>query len=183
LEGAPADVVMLANEETMAELADAEVLSSSATAAGNKMVIATPSANPGGVISLADLGEESLLIGLCDIEVPCGSAARAILNAANITPAPDTNEPDVRALLAKIASAELDAGIVYETDLISAGPSVRGIEIDSSLSEPNLYPIAVLNGSQNSSIADRFLTYVLSDAGQAILADAGFLTRSQAVGQ
>ena len=37
---------------------------------------------------------------------------------AGVTPSIDTNEPDVRALLTKIEAGELDAGIVYQTDVL-----------------------------------------------------------------
>ena len=46
------------------------------------------------------------------------SRAQALENAG-VTPSIDTNEPDVRALLTKIAADELDAGIVYVTDVLS----------------------------------------------------------------
>ena len=55
--------------------------------------------NPGGVTGLADLGSpETLLIGLCASEVPCGELARRALDEAGIAPSADTLELNVRAL-------------------------------------------------------------------------------------
>lgn len=183
LEGAPADVVMLANVSTMDDLRDAEVVSASSIAAGNLMVIAVANSAGPQIDMLSDLANDSLLVGLCAPDVPCGSTARTILNAAGVNPSLDTNEPDVRSLLSKISSGELDAGIVYKTDLASADQPVRGIDIDPSLYQPNLYPIASVPASPNDEGADAFVEFVLSDAGQEILSSYGFLTAAEAQGQ
>lgn len=178
IEGGPADVVLLANEPVMRQLLDAEVVDHYEIVAANRMVLAVPIGNPGGVEALADLVDESLLIGLCDQDVPCGATARIILDAAELSVSPDTNEPDVRSLLAKIVSGELDAGIVYSTDLASSQSTVVGFEIDPSLYEPNVYPVAVVDGASNESDGRLFVQFVLSPVGQSILMTHGFLPPS-----
>lgn len=175
LAGAPADVLATADEATMSVVADAgEVGSGPVVFATNRLVVAVPAANDAGVRSVEDLADESLLIGLCATGVPCGDFARAALDAGGIAVAPDTNEPDVRALLTKIRAGELDAGIVYATDVRPDDARVLGIEIPSAWNVEARYPIGVLSASDQRATARAFVDYVLSPAGQAILRAHGF---------
>jgi molybdate transport system substrate-binding protein len=177
LEGAPADVFASANESVMAELVDEGSIASSVRLfAGNRLRIAVPAGNPGGVGGLDDFDRDELLIGLCAEGVPCGALARTALSDADIDPAIDTNEPDVRALLTRIAADELDAGIVYVTDVRSAGDRVEGIDLPPDVEATAPYPIAVVDGAPNPDGAEAVIGFVLSPDGQAILAAAGFET-------
>ena len=91
-----------------------------------------------------------------------------------MTPSIDTNEPDVRSLLTKIEAGELDAGIVYVTDVLSAGDAVEGIDIPAEDNVIATYPIAALTDAGNSEVAAAFVAFVLSDEGQEILTSYGF---------
>lgn len=175
LGGAGADVVMVANEQIMAELVAAGAVISPSIAARNQMVLVMPADNPGNVTSLADLSNESLLVGLCSERVPCGITARLILRNAGVSVSLDTNEPDVRSLLSKVAQGELDAGIVYLTDLRSSPSALTSVTIEQSINETNAYPIAVAVDSQSAEASDSFLSFVLSPAGQRVFAEFGFL--------
>ena len=126
------------------------------------------------MVSLEDFANEDLLIGLCAEDVPCGDFGRQALANAGITPSIDTNEPDVRALLTKVESGELDAGIVYVTDVLSTDGGVEGIDIPEDDNVVAEYPIVALAGAPNSDAAAAFVDFVLSGEGQAILAEYGF---------
>ena len=122
---------------------------------------------------LEDMGREELFVGTCAPGVPCGDLARAVLSAAGVELQTDTNEPDVRALLTKLATGELDAGLVYATDVRAAGGAVAAIPTGSgALTAP--YPIAALTAAPDPGLAREFVAFVLSDRGRAILADHGF---------
>lgn len=175
LDGAPADVFASADEIDMATVEDAgEVQGEVKTFARNRMEIAVPTGNPGEVRGLADFEDADLLIGLCAEEVPCGRLGREVLANAGVEPALDTNEPDVRALLTKIEVDELDAGLVYVTDVAASGGAVQGIEVPPADNVIARYPIAALSGAPDPEAASLFVEFVLSDGGQAILADFGF---------
>lgn len=175
LEGAPADVFASANEANMSQLVGAgEVAGRPEPFARNRLQIAVPAGNRGGVTGLGDLADEDLLIGLCAEGVPCGDFARQVLRNAAVTASIDTNEPDVRALLTKIAADELDAGIVYVTDVAAAPGLVEGIEIPAAFNVEAAYPIAELARSSNPAAARAFIDFALSSEGQAILARHGF---------
>lgn len=174
LEGAPADVFASANTSNMDQVIEAGEASTSATLATNLLQIAVPAGNPAGVTGLADFAREDLLIGLCAEGVPCGDFGRQALANANVTAEVDTNEPDVRALLVKIEAGELDAGIVYITDVLAAGDRVEGVDIPSDWNVVATYPIASLTNAPNPDGAAAFVAFTVSDEARAILARYGF---------
>lgn len=176
VEGAPADVFASASITNMIPVVEAGMASAQPEVfARNSMQIAVPAGNPGQVTGLADFSNDDLLIGLCAKSVPCGDLAREALARAGINAEIDTNEPNVRALLTKIALAELDAGIVYSTD-VAASDAVEGIAIPDTYNAVADYPIAVLAGTSNPESAEAFVAFVRSPAGQTILARYGFST-------
>lgn len=176
LAGAPADVFASANTDTMDRVVEAGAVDGEVIVfARNRLAIAVPAGNPGRVVGLADFADDDLLIGLCAAGVPCGDFARQVLAAAGVEASPDTNEPDVRSLLTRIAAGELDAGIVYETDVISAGADVEPIEIPTEVNVEAPYPAAVISGAPQGDLAAAFVEFLVSVDGQAILTEAGFL--------
>ena len=175
LAGAPVDVFASASTATMAELVEAGLIVEPLVVfATTTMAIATPIGNPGGVTGLDDLADDDLLVGLCAPGVPCGDRAREVLASAGVTPAVDTNEPNVRALLTKIEEGELEAGITYVTDVVAADGRVEGVPIPDVHNVVAAYPIAVVTDAPNPSDADAFVHFVLSDQGRAILSSFGF---------
>lgn len=175
LEGAPADIFASANRSNMNQvLAAGDVDAEPQIFARNRLQIAVPAGNPGQVVGLADFADADLLIGLCAVGVPCGEFAREALANAGVEPSIDTNEPDVRALLTKIGADELDAGIVYVTDVASAGDLVEGIDLSVEENVVGDYLVAQLAGAPNSDGAAAFVEFVLSEEGQAILAGHRF---------
>ncbi len=164
-EGAPADVFASASLETMP-------FAGSVPFATNALEIAVPAGNPGGVTSLRDFADPDLTIALCAAEVPCGAAADEALRAAGVVASVDTYEQDVKAVLTKIELGEVDAGLVYRTDVLAAGAAVQAI---TALNSPTTsYPIVALPTAPHPTEAARFVAFVLSNAGQAILRKAGF---------
>lgn len=174
LNGAPADVFASADPSTMTELVGAGAADDPVDFAANRLQIAVPPGNPAGVRGLADFADPRLLLGLCAEEVPCGTLARNALASAAVTPSIDTDEPDVRSLLTKVQAGELDAGIVYRSDVLAAAGTVEGIDVPPEVNATATYPIAVLTEAANPDAADLFKAYVLSREGQAVLASHGF---------
>lgn len=174
LGGAPADVFASANMTVMDQVAGiAGVASDPEVFAGNLLQIAVPKGNPAGITGLEDFADDSLFLGLCAPLVPCGEFARQALANAGVTPAIDTNEPDVRSLLTKVAEGELDAAITYATDITASG-AVEGIGIPANLNVAVRHPIAVLADAPNPEGGAAFVEFVLSADGKAILSAWGF---------
>ncbi len=174
VQGAPADVFAAASTATMATVVDAGAAADPADLATNTLQIAVPPGNPGEVGDLADLADPDLRVALCAAQVPCGATAEQVLAAAGVTASPDTLESDVKAVLQKVIADEVDAGLVYTTDVRAAGDRVEGISVPEAADVPNRYPVAVLGASRNPATARAFVAYLLSDPGQQVLRDAGF---------
>lgn len=175
VQGAPADVFASADSATMSDVAAAGLVAGEPTVfAHNSLVIAVPFGNPAGITGLADLADPSRYVGLCAEAVPCGRLARQVLADAGVAAAPDTLEPDVRALVTKVAAGELDAGMVYVTDVVAAGDEVDGVQIPTEAVAAADYPIAVLAGAADAASARAFVAFVLSDEGRRILRAHGF---------
>lgn len=175
-QGAPVDVFASANEAQMAVVSDAGLADDPQVFAANVLQIAVPAGNPAGVTGLADLAREELTIAVCAPQVPCGAAAEEVFAAAGVTAAPDTYEEDVRAALTKVELGEVDAALVYTTDVTAAGDSVEGIDVPEAEQAVNDYPIAVLADAPNPGAAAALVELVRSGEGRQALADAGFRT-------
>jgi molybdate transport system substrate-binding protein len=174
LAGAPADVFASANPSNMEQVVDGGAASDPEDFVTNRLEIAVPAGNGAGVTGLDDFADPDLLIGLCAEQVPCGEFGRQALAGAGVIPSIDTNEPDVRSLLTKVEAGDLDAGIVYVTDVLAAGDAVEGVEIAADDNVVATYPIATLTDAGNAEGADAFVEFVLSEDGQEILRSYGF---------
>lgn len=169
--GAPADVFASADPATMKLVTDAGNATDPAVFARNELVIAVAKGNPHAVAGLADLARPELKVALCARQVPCGAAASRALAAAGVTVTPVTLEQGVKAALTKVRLGEVDAALVYRTDVGSA-PDVDGVEFPESVAAVNDYQIAVcLHGGDT---ARAFVAFVRSEHGREVLAEAGF---------
>ncbi|WP_052851605.1 molybdate ABC transporter substrate-binding protein [Streptomyces avicenniae] len=173
-EGVPADVLVTADTTTMDGVAD--LTEDPSVIARNALTLVTPPDDPGGVDDLTDLADSDLRLVLAAPEVPAGRYGREILDALGIDAQPDSEEPNVRAVLSKVELGEADAGLVYVTDATAAGEdAVRTVPIPEEDNVLAAYPAAALTESENAEAAADFVEWLLSDEAQAVLADAGFL--------
>ncbi|MEO6473085.1 MAG: molybdate ABC transporter substrate-binding protein, partial [Aeromicrobium sp.] len=174
-QGAPADVFASADTKNMDKATGDKLVSGTpVNFATNTLEIATPPDNPAHIASLADLTKADVKVVLCAAEVPCGAAAQKIEESAGVDIKPVSEEQSVTDVLGKVESGEADAGLVYVTDVLSAGDKVKGITFAESSSAVNTYPIAALSASKNSKLAKQFVELVSGAKGQAVLSAAGF---------
>lgn len=186
-EGAEADVFASANNTQMKAAQEKDLIAGDpVTFVRNELVIVTPPDNPAGIDSPDDLGASGLRLVLAQAEVPVGRyALEAVCGmsqdtatfgedfvgrvAGNVV----SEEEDVRDVLAKVELGEADAGIVYVSDAFIGGDQVQQVKIPAGFNILATYPIATTAGG-DEALGDAFITYVLSDDGQATLADYGF---------
>ncbi|MFC3965949.1 molybdate ABC transporter substrate-binding protein [Nocardia jiangsuensis] len=174
-QGAPADVFAAAAPRNMQQVQDGgDVTAAPVTFVRNRLEIAVPAGNPGGITGLADFGRAGPKLALCAEQVPCGAAAATVFQAAGITPQPDTREADVKAALTKVTLGEVDAALVYRTDVRAAGSKVQGIDFPEAASAVNDYPIAPLAAAPNGTAAAAFVQFVTSEQARPVFAAAGF---------
>lgn len=186
---APADVFASANQAQM----DVVVASGRIDAGAikpfvkNRLVVIYPSSNPAGIQTLNDLSMPGLKLVLADQSVPVGQYSQNFLDKAVQEPVLGNGykeavlknvvsyEQDVKAVLTKVILGEADAGIVYTTDAATdTDGKIARLAIPDDLNVVAVYPIAVIKDSAVLTTAQAFIDYVLSPAGQKILAQYGF---------
>jgi molybdate transport system substrate-binding protein len=177
LAGAPADVFIPADPSHVHTIRnEVGIDGQPVVVAHNSLVLAVPAGNAAGVDSLADLSLPELLIGLCAPEVPCGAHARAGLSDLRIEPAPDTEEPNVRALATKLGAGELDAAVLYASDVIAEPDRITSLGWPRGQQPEVTYEAAVLADAPNDAAAGAFVAYLQTDTARAAFADFGFAT-------
>ena len=178
--GAPVDVFASADQESMDQ---AEKLGLVKTGErrnfiGNSLVVVVPLKSTLSLARLPDLAQPAITriaVG-APASVPAGRYARHALDAASLWA---TVEPrvistqNVRQALDYVSRGEVDAGFVYASDAALAKDTVR-LAFPVALNEPITYPIAAIATSTRGVEAKRFIAYVLSPAGQAVLFKFGF---------
>jgi len=181
VQGAPADVFASADAAQMGRVEGAGLVQGEPhTFASNRLVVIA--SEDGQVECLEDLAEPGTLLVLASPEVPVGGYAREALLKLNRRYGPDfsarvlsnlvSEEPNVRQAAAKVALGEADAALVYATDA-AVLEGVRAIPLPDEFNVTARYPVAALAGG--GALAEAFVRFVLSGAGQRILAAHGFL--------
>jgi molybdate transport system substrate-binding protein len=171
-QGAPADVFASADTTTMDRVTEEEEIAGTPTVfATNSAEIIVESGNPRGITGLSDLAVGDVTVVLCSPEVPCGRYATSVLQAAGVSLTAASFEQNVKGVVSKVTLGEADAGIVYRTDVLSAGDRADGVPIPDAVNVQATYPIVRVSSEQS---ADAFIAFVLGEAGQAVLAAEGF---------
>ncbi len=188
-QGAPADVFASANTKLMDTVIKTGRIASGSQQvfAHNRLVLITPKSNPAGMQTLSDLATPGLKLVLAAKAVPVGQYTLDFLGKASATPEFGaafsqtvlsnvvSYETDVRSVFAKVSLGEADAGIVYSSDVVADKQNtVTRIEIPDPLNTLAVYPIAALKDSPQLELAQQFVAFVRSEAGQNILTRQGF---------
>ena len=178
--GAPVDVLATADTETMVQAAKGGLLETDSRQifATNRLVVVVPPGRrdaPASLAALAGKGVQRVAIGNPD-SVPVGRYARAALRDAGLWEAiagKTITTQNVRQSLDYVARGEVDAGFVYASDYqATPGRVVRAFDVP--LKTPINYPVAVIKDSARAAEARRFVAFVVSPQGQAILRRHGF---------
>ncbi|MFD9129354.1 molybdate ABC transporter substrate-binding protein [Kitasatospora sp. NPDC059571] len=171
--GAPADVFAAASPATMKTVTDAKAAAGAPKVfVRNTLEIAVPKGNPKHVAGLKDL--TGIKVALCAKEVPCGAAALKALQAAGVNVTPVTQEQDVKGALTKVELGEVDASLVYRTDVKADAAKIDGVDFPEAAKAVNDYPIAALAKAPNAAAAAAFVAYIESAEAQQALTAAGF---------
>jgi molybdate transport system substrate-binding protein len=174
-QGAPADVVAMADRSTMQALVDDGLVETPMTFARNELEILVAPGNPRRINALADLARTDLKVVLADDSVPAGRYAAQALQSSGTAVRPVSKETDVKAAVAKVTLGEADATIVYVTDVRAAGGKGQGVEIPPAQNVVADYPIALVTGRKHRAAGAAFVAAVLGAPGQDALRNRGFL--------
>ncbi len=176
-QGAPADVFASASPADMATVQRAGDISGTPVIfARNRLEIVVKPGNPLGIHSLNDL-TKAAVVALCVTTAPCGSTAQRALAKAHVTlpVAKVSLGQNVDATLAEVTTGDADAGVVYVTNAKTVGTQGVGVPITPSQNVTTSYPIAVVKGTTNRTVARAWIAYVLGPTGQSVLRQASFL--------
>ncbi len=178
--GAPVDVFVSADEETVARGIEAGVFDPATKQdfAANTLVLVVPAGQASPVKSLAGLADPAvrrIAIGKT-ATVPCGRYTQQALSRAKLWDAlgPKFVQADsVRQVLDYVARAEADAGFVYRTEAMLM-PDRVGIVQTVDGHDPVTYPVVAVGASREPALAKAFIAYLMSPPAQAILKRYGF---------
>lgn len=173
--GAPADVIATADTATMQKLVGGGLVDAPTTFARNQLEIVVAPGNPKHVTGLADFARADLKAILEDPSVPAGKYGRQALQAQGVTAHPVSLPLDVKSELLAVEQGNADVGIVYVTDVSSAGPAVSGVAIPDNQNVIATYPIAVVKATKNAAAAQAFVDEMVAGTGQQALLARGFL--------
>lgn len=183
-QGTPADVAAFASESYMKEIQGKGYVGDYQIFTKNALVACKEKGSAKTLRSLADLGAPGLSLIVGDESVPCGSYFVTVLSKSQLTAAQKnainanikSKELNVKDVLAKVQSGNGDFGVVYATDITKdVSDKVEAVKLPEFDSITPQYPISVLKESKNAEAAQKFMDYVLSDQGKAILKSYQFL--------
>jgi molybdate transport system substrate-binding protein len=188
IEGVQADVLASANEIQMEHVVSAGLtVPESVIFTTNHLTICIPIENPGQIISPTDLAKPGISLILAAPDVPIRVYSDRVIEMlgdeqfqAAVYQNLVSEEVNVRQIVAKVALGEVDAGIVYTSDITpDVADRIEQIIIPGEFNLTAFYPIARLSESGNGTLAQSFIEFVLSPDGQAILTNWGFRTAPQ----
>lgn len=178
--GAPVDVLASADQKTMNQAAEKNLLvpETRKNFVSNGLALIIPKDAKAPLKSLQDLTSKDVAkVALGNPEtVPAGRYAKEALTNEGLWDAlfPKFIFGDnVRQVLDYVSRGEVDAGFVFSSDTVVAKDKVQ-IVAKAEKHQPILYPIAVVAAAQKKDLAGRFIAFVLEDEGQKVLAEFGF---------
>ncbi len=180
--GADAAVFLSAHADWVGALEAADLVSERTRLFGNSLVIIVPRdsdlalTTPGGLDS-----DEVERLALGDPEaVPAGMYAKEALTALGLWEAVEAkavHAMDVRQALLFVERGEADAGIVYATDAAITDKVRVEVRLDSALSAPVRYSLALLSDHAKDAEARRLYEFLKSRRAAEIFSGYGFDVR------
>jgi len=178
--GAPADVFASADQKAMDKAVTEKVIvpATRKDFAANSLVLIVPTDShfaPTAINDLAAANVKRVAYG-DPASVPIGRYAQGALQAAGVWDAVSAKAvlaANVRQSLDYVSRGEVDAGFVFSTDAAVMPDKVK-VALNVPTQTPITYPIAQVEGSHHAADAQAFISFVLSPAGQAVLAKYGF---------
>ncbi len=172
-QGLAADILATADEKSMDKAVSAGVISGEPQSfATNTLVIATPAGNPAKITGIDDLAKAKFAV--CVPAAPCGDATKRLFALDKFTGKPATEEENVKGVLTKVTSGEVDAGLVYVSDAQATGDKVDVVQAENASEVVNVDPIAAVKGSKNAEAAKDWIDLVTGTEGQKVLEAHGF---------
>jgi len=183
-QGAPVDVFISAAVNKMDTLAEQELLLTETRRdlLKNQMVLIAPGSNNKSNFQLDNFNdlttEEITTVALGQpASVPAGKYAQEVLNSLQIADKVNSKAvygKDVRQVLNYVATGNVDAGIVYQTDARLSDKVQIVATAPEDTHSPVIYPIAVIKDSDRSEAASELIEFLATPEAQAVFEEYGF---------
>ena len=176
--GAPADLFASAAPLNTQRLFRERLVERPVTFTSNRLALIVPRSNPAGIRSVYDLRRKPVKLVVAGATVPVGAYTRTVLRKLGLSSVLSkvvSEETDVKAVTAKVALGQADAGFVYVTDARAVRAQVTAIGIPPRGQPRVRYEIAVVSSSPKKAAARAWIRMLLSAKGQAALKSYGFL--------
>lgn len=157
--GAPADI-----------LVSAEPFYGGSNYITNRVVVAFP--KNANLTKISDLDKVKWI--QCAHEVPCGIVADAALRDELVKSKPVSLEPRATSVLAKLLAGEVDAAIIYKSDVVNNRNKLSALEFSNKDAATTTYQIAQL---RKNKMTTAFMKYLQSRAALRFLQSKGFDSR------
>lgn len=182
LQGAPVDLFLSAARDPFDELIQAGLIEKQTQVdlLGNQLILVTNKETPANINGFSDLklGKvNKIAIGIPQ-SVPAGKYAKQTLEYLGLW---ENLEPiviqtkDVRQALTYVETGNVDAGIVYMTDVHVSDKVKVVATADEQTHESIIYPAGVIKSSVKKKEAELFLSYLQGKPAKTIFENYGFI--------
>ena len=186
--GAPVDVFASAAKKDMdeAEKKGLIVPDSRVNFAGNSIVLIIPADSKIGIQTFQDLGLNQVekIATRNPKTVPAGRYAEEVFvyfKMLNAIKEKLIYAENVRQVLDYVVRGEVDAGIVYSTDVMVRAKDIKIVATaPGNTHSPVIYPAAVVKETKKENLSKAFVSLLTSEEGRKILERHGFkMTKKQ----
>lgn len=184
-QGANADLFISANLQVMARLKNNHLVENPRPLLLNRLILAMRSDISKHEKKLTELARPNLLLAIGNQQVPIGRYTRQLFSNLATDPAYGaafvarveanivSEENKVKAIVAKLLLGEVDAGVVYKSDLAtSTTKQLTAIALPQKHNPQAHYPLAKVKHS--GPAIDPFISFLYSPAAQQIFVRHGF---------
>lgn len=179
--GAPADIFFAADSHWMDHLEKQGLIliGTRKNILSNRIVIVSNKKKSLTNLMPADLTSHQIeRVALASESVPAGRYSRQVLKNYQVLSSDFekkiVNADSARIALKWVATGEVQAGLVYETDARSEARVYSTFKFPSKSHEAIVYPLSVLNVSKNQEDARSFVDFLQTAESRQIFSEEGF---------
>ncbi len=142
-------------------------------------VITTPKGNPKNIKALKDMALPGVKIGLCEFEtVAIGRLTKKMLTEAGLFDAVSKNHvfvgPNSTKLQLNVVLGSVDAAINWKATVLMFSDKCEYIDIPLDQLKYSIAPCGFSTFSKNKELAKDYVSFIMSDEGQAIFVSEGY---------
>ena len=181
-QGADCDLFISAGQKQMDQIEQKFIVPNTRfNLVSNTVVLIVPKGhNPDKINNFKDVVTDKVsLIALGNGDVPVGQYSQEIFTHLGIWEKLNklnriSFAGNVKEVLAQVAAGAVDCGVVYSTDAATSKGVDVVAEAPKNSHKPIVYPIAIIKGSKQETLAKKFAAFLKSDAATSVLKNVGF---------